>query len=842
MTARNAGRACARRTHARFAGERLMSKVAKVFNKIVKFAIDKFSGSGLMQEQNVAVGERYVTDGIPRLIREAGAEGIVLLKNDGVLPIEGERVSLFGRCQKDWFYVGYGSGGDVNAPYTVSPLDAAKRADEDGVWKLNRELAAVYEKWCSLKENLPDDGWWGHWPMNYPEMPVDAELARKAAEGGGVAVVFIGRAAGEDRENTLSEGSYYLTREERNMLVSVTDAFSKTVVVIDAGNVIDMAWTEEFGDKLSAVLYAWQGGMESGNAVVDVLCGAVNPSGKLADTIARKYADYASSDCFGGKHYNNYVEDVFVGYRYFQTFGKDKVLYPFGHGLSYTTFEVAPEKFAVEGGSVKVVVNVKNTGNRAGKEVVQLYVRAPQGKLGKADKVLVAFAKTPLLQAGESCSVTLTCEKYGFASFDDTGATGHKHAYVLEKGTYVFLAGESVTTETVAGSLLLKVDEVLGTVQPVCGVKEPFARFKASEVNGKTVLSTENVPVCDYSERERISRALPSAVERSAAKIPFSDVICGKRTLKEFVATLSDEELEALTRGYGQMNAPQGVEGNAGAYGGIIPSLEEKGVPAVITTDGPAGIRIKPYTALLPCGTALACTWNTALVKDLYAAVGNEMVHYGADVLLGPGMNIHRNPLCGRNFEYFSEDPLLSGKMACAFTEGIALSGKSACPKHFACNNQEVRRNRNDSRVSERALREIYLKGFEICVKESRPLNIMTSYNKINGVWSHYNYDLATVVLREEWGYDGVVITDWWMRSSRSPEFPSVRDNAYRVRAQVDVFMPGNKSRTAKGYKSDGSLLSTLGEKDGITRGELLRSAENTLRAVAAIKFGKKFL
>jgi len=300
---------------------------------------------------------------------------------------------------------------------------------------------------------------------------------------------------------------------------------------------------------------------------------------------------------------------------------------------------------------------------------------------------------------------------------------------------------------------------------------------------------------------------------------------------------LSDEELEALSRGHGMMGSNLGVAGNAGAFGGVIESLRQKGVPPIITSDGPAGLRLKKYCALLPCGTALACTWNTELVETLSAKVGEEMIHYGVDVQLAPGMNIHRNPLCGRNFEYFSEDPLLSGKTAAAVVRGVQSQGKAACPKHFACNNQETNRNRNDSRVSERALREIYLRNFEIVIKEGKPLTIMTSYNKVNGVWSHYNYDLVTTILRGEWGYTGCVITDWWMQKAKSPEFPKLKNNAYRVRAQVDVLMPGDMGHIAKTYKSDGSLLKTLGQPDGITRGELRRTAKNVL--MLALRLGK---
>ena len=281
------------------------------------------------------------------------------------------------------------------------------------------------------------------------------------------------------------------------------------------------------------------------------------------------------------------------------------------------------------------------------------------------------------------------------------------------------------------------------------------------------------------------------------------------------------------------MNSPLGAKGNAGTLGGVLESLRDKGIPAITTTDGPSGIRLHASCSLLPIGAILASTFNEELVEELYTHVGKEMAAKGSDVLLAPGMNIHRSPLCGRNFEYFSEDPLVSGKIAAAVVRGVQANGLSACPKHFACNNQETNRCHNDSRVSERALREIYLKGFEICVKEATPKCIMTSYNKINGVWGHYNYELCTTVLRKEWGYKGMVMTDWWMRKSKSPEFPNIRDNAYRVRAQVDVLMPGG-ARTGK-RKPDGTLLKTYGKPDGITIGELQRTAKNVIRLAMSI-------
>jgi beta-glucosidase len=345
---------------------------------------------------------------------------------------------------------------------------------------------------------------------------------------------------------------------------------------------------------------------------------------------------------------------------------------------------------------------------------------------------------------------------------------------------------------------------------------------------GELIPEFENAPLATINLRDIILKKLPNEIEYTGDKgIKLTDVKSGKNILDEFIAQLNITELEALSHGHYTMDSPLGNKGNAGAFGGITQSLRAKKVPAVVTTDGPSGIRIRSCCSLLPNGTALACSWNTDLVTELYTLIGNEMKEKGSDVLLAPGMNIHRSMLCGRNFEYFSEDPIISGKIASAVVKGVQSAGVSACPKHFACNNQETNRTYNDSRVSERALREIYLKGFEICVKEAKPLNIMTSYNKINGVWGHYHYELCTMILRNEWGYTGNVMTDWWMRSANSHEFPQLRDNAYRVRAGVDVLMPGGKRSGRK--KPDGTLLETYKKENGITLGEMQQVARNVL-------------
>lgn len=803
--------------------------MSSVFTKIAQLAqklVDNGLGGSLAQEMNKPVGERYLTPGMDTAARAAATEGIVLLENDGTLPLKrGAKVALFGRCQFDYFYVGYGSGGDVHPPYKVSPAEAFERAEAEGKLLCNAGVRAAYQAWRDLPKNRPDDGWWGHWPTHYPEMPLSAELVERAAAESETAVVFLGRAAGEDRENGLVAGSYYLTPTERGMLDAVTAAFSKTVVILDCGNIIDLAWVKDYGKKLSALVYAWQGGMESGNALLSILTGEVSPSGKLTDTIACTYADYPSSAHFGGRAYNEYAEDIFVGYRYFETFAKDRVLYPFGYGLSYTRFSIQPLSCTVEGERLRVKVSVTNTGECAGKEVIQLYASAPQGRLGKPARVLAGFVKTRTLQAGESAEYELQSDLYTIASFDEAGGT-----YVLEAGEYFFYVGTDVRAACIAGTWQLTEERKFGSLRPICPVQHPFERLCRK---GDGSLGRETVPVRKADLRARIRSALPKAVGYQGDKgLTLADVAAGRASEDAFLSQLTDGALEALTRGYGSMNAPFGKNGNGGAFGGITPELQEKGILPVITADGPSGLRVSAFTALLPCGTALASSWNPALVEALYQKMAEEMAHYEIDMLLAPGMNIHRDPLCGRNFEYYAEDPFLTGKIAAAAVRGIQSRGGSACVKHFACNNQETNRNRNDSRVSERALREIYCKGFELCIKESQPRCLMTSYNQINGVWSHYNYDLVATLLRGEWGYQGLVITDWWMQHGESPEFKGVKDNAYRIRAQVDVYMPGSFSRICKRYRPDRSLIRCIGREKGITRGELEFCARNTLRFV----------
>ncbi len=799
----------------------------KLFN-IVGLVVNRLAQNEASNTENFP---KTVTEGMPELLREAAAEGTVLLRNDDVLPIkENEIISLFGRVQNDYIYVGYGSGGDVIKPYTVNLTEGLRN---NGA-RHNEELAQIYDKWC--KENTPDHGFWGHWPHYYDEMPIDDNTIKVASKKSDVAVVVIGRAAGEDRENTLTKGSFYLTDDEKSLISRVSESFKKTVIVLDIGGIIDMSWEKELLKGDSAVLIPWQGGMESGNAVAEVLLGKSEPSGRLTDTIAKSYEDYPSSDNFGNREYNNYTEDIYVGYRYFETFAKDAVLYPFGFGLGYTKFERKIISAENDNKNVTLKVSTKNIGDTySGKDVLQIYVEAPQGKLGKPTRVLCAYDKSNKLSCGEEQEFEFNIPFYTFASYDDGGKTAHKSSYIIEKGVYNIYLGGDVRNTQKAYSFEITEDVVIEALKEVAAPKESFKRLMPKETNSNFEKFYEKAPTSTDDLKKIILNELPKDYGTNKNRnIKLSDVKDGKETLENFIAQLTPDELEAISRGDYIMNSPLGAKGNAGVMGGVLPSLRELGVTPLTTTDGPSGIRLLACCSLLPSGTSIASMWNTELAHKVYKKVGEEMKVKGSDILLAPGMNIHRSPLCGRNFEYYSEDPLLTGKTAAAVVSGLQSEGVAACPKHFACNNQETNRNKNDSRLSERALREIYLKGFEICVKEAKPLTIMTSYNKINGVWAHYHYDLCTRVLRQEWGYEGLVMTDWWIQYTNSPEFPQMKDNAYRVRAGVDVLMPGGK-RTGK-KKPDGTLLKTYKKEDGITLGEMQRTAKNVLNLVMKLK------
>lgn len=766
--------------------------------------------------------EKTVTPGMPELLRQAAAEGAVLLENR-VLPLKpGTTVSVFGRVQKDWFCTGYGSGGDVNTPYQTNLLDGLRSCEDLTV---NENLAAIYEAWISA--NPPDHGTWGNWPRFHEEMPISPSLTIQARKDSQSAIVVIGRSAGEDRETTLEPGSYYLTEAERTMLRCVTSAFPEAVLVLNIGSLMDLSFLKSY--TFGAVLLVWQGGMESGNAAADLLCGRVTPSGCLTDTVPFRYEDHPSSGYFGNKDRNEYWEDIYVGYRWFETFAREQVMYPFGYGLSYTTFR----RKILSQEALSWQVSVTNTGNYPGKHTLMLFAEKPCSVLGNPARELVAFAKTRTLAPGEEETLCLSVSEDSLCSYDDSGKTGHRNCYVLLQGDYQIYLGCDVREAQLVHRFTLEEAKVVHQLSEAAAPKSPFPIL----VRKKTGPAEEMAAAQSVDLRRRIQDNLPSEGFITGDRgYRLRDVKNGRVSLKDFAAQLSLEELEAISRGGYVMNHPDGARGNAGVFGGVTPALKEKGIPPVVATDGPSGIRLYDSCSLLPVGTLLACTFNTELVQSLYAHVGEEMKLRGSDVLLAPGMNIHRNPLCGRNFEYFSEDPYLTGQIAAAVVRGVQSAGLAACPKHFACNNQETNRNKNNSILSQRALREIYLRGFQICIAEAQPKVLMTSYNQVNGIWAHYHYDLVQTILRGEWNYQGLVITDWWMQYAASPEFPRLKGNAYRVRAGVDVLMPGSRSFADPLRRPDGTLLSSYKKEDGITLGELQQAAMHVLRCILQLK------
>lgn len=781
-------------------------------------------------------------EGFAEFSRTVAAEGAVLLKNEGqALPIQkDENVSVFGRIQVNYYRSGTGSGGSVHVAYTTNLLDGLR--SKKGL-TVNEELAAVYEKW--IEENPFDDGGkvWAAEPWNQKEMPLTDEVVSQARSKSSKAIVVIGRTAGEDQDNVDAPGSYRLTEDEKAMLKQVTNHFEQTIVVLNVSNIMDMSWLndESYVHPIQSVIYSWHGGMEGGNAIADVLAGDVTPSGKLTDTIAYSIEDYPSTSNYGNEFKNLYQEDIYVGYRYFETFRPEKVQFEFGYGLSYTTFTTKAEdaKLISQDGenSIKVNVTVTNTGTTyAGKEVVQIYYEAPQGQLGKPAKALVAFGKTNLLQPGESQRLTVSFPVDSMASYDDAGVTGHASAYVLEAGTYRLYVGTSVkNVEHVSidgqDGYVVETIQLVEQLQEAMAPTEGFTRMKpgARKDDGSYELIFADVPTRQVSMAERIEQSLPQTLEQTGNQgYKLRDVKDGKVSLEAFIAQLSDQDLAAIVRGEG-MSSPLVTSGTASAFGGVSDSLFNYGIPVACTADGPSGIRMDSgeKATQVSIGTLLAATWNAELVEELYVMEGQELLRNQVDALLGPGLNIRRSPMNGRNFEYFSEDPLISGVFAAACTKGIMKGGSNATLKHFACNNQEKHRSKVDAVVSERALREIYLKGFEIAVKEGGANSIMTSYNPINGHWAASNYDLNTTILRGEWGFQGIVMTDWWAIMNDGVEGgPADRKNTnWMVRAQNDLYMVvPNYGAEINGW--DDNTIESL-ENGTLTRGELQRSAMN---------------
>lgn len=737
------------------------------------------------------------------LSKEAAKEGMVLLKNDGnLLPLaRGSKVALFGKASFDYVRGGGGSG-EVTVSYA--------RNLYEGLTLLKDKVSVFEELSAFYRDDVKAQYQQGRVPGMTVEPEVPAELLKKARAYTDTAIITICRFSGEgwdrksivDTENKnlcISEdamakrsaeifenGDFNLTRAEQAMVDIVKTNFEKVIVVMNVGGMVDSCWFHD-DDRIQSVLMAWQGGIEGGLAAAELLMGDGNPSGKLVDTFARELTDYPSTEGFHeSERFVDYIEDIYVGYRYFETIpGADgKVNYPFGFGLSYTDFSLTAGAAYEENGSIYVPVMVTNIGKRAGKEVVQAYFSAPQGKLGKPSRQLAAFQKTRLLQTGESQSIILSWRVEDMASYDDLGKI-KESAYVLEKGAYVFFVGASVRDVV---ELSYQYDVTEDTV-----VRQ-FSRKCAPSSLKKRMLadgSYEELPLGEPVDTDA-NELVPLTVEESDGFAPAAragkryhlwvntaaqqhhflrEVAEGKITLDEFMAQLSDEDMAHLLGGQ-----PNTGVANTFGWG----NLPDYGVPNVMTADGPAGLRIAPecsvYTTAWPCATQLACSWNEELVQQVGEAGGAEVKENNIAVWLTPAVNIHRSPLCGRNFEYYSEDPFLAGKLAAAMVRGIQSNHVGASVKHFALNNKETNRKNSDSRASERAVREIYLKAFEIIVKEAKPWSIMSSYNIVNGHRASENRELLEDILRDEWGFDGMVTTDWWTNGEHYKEVRAGND------------------------------------------------------------------
>ena len=735
------------------------------------------------------------------LSRRAASEGMVLLKNDQkVLPLPaGAKVALFGKGCADYVKGGGGSG-DVTVAYIRSLLEGMRCKEKEGKTQVYEPLAKFYEE--EVKRQYGE----GIVPGLTAEPGIPDKLLSGARAFTDTAIITICRFSGENWDRTVEnekqkeslksrfqeseeslltraaqvfdQGDFYLSREERKMVEAVTANFPKVIVVLNVGGVVDSEWFKEDA-HIQSVLMAWQGGMEGGLAAADILCGDVTPSGRLVDTFAKRLADYPSSPNFHDSiYYAEYTEDIYVGYRYFETIpdAAGKVNYPFGYGLSYTEFETEHIRTQWTDDGAEEYCVVRNTGDRPGREVVQLYVSAPQGRLGKPAKELKAYKKTRLLQPGEAQYMKLTVSWAQMASYDDLGKV-QKSAYVLEKGEYKLWLGGSVRdAKEIPSAKMLEEDQVVEQLSAKCVPNMLKERMRSDGT--MEALSTDPDAVCISRWDEENTARTPDIPARKgfkpwgpSEKRMFIEVAEGSCTLEEFMEQLSVDDMIQLLCG-------QANTGVANTFG--FGNLPEYGVPNVMTADGPAGLRINPQcgvnTTAFPCATLLACTWDTDLVEKIGAAGAEEVLENNIGVWLTPAMNIHRSPLCGRNFEYYSEDPLIAGKTGAAMVRGIQSKKIAASVKHFAVNNKETCRFESDSRLSERALREIYLKGFEITVKESDPWTVMSSYNIINGHRNSEQAELLTGILRDEWGFKGMVTTDWWNHAEQYIEIKAGND------------------------------------------------------------------
>ncbi len=724
-------------------------------------------------------------------VRAAAAQCMVLLKNEGgALPLPQCRVAVFGIGQIRTVKGGTGSG-EVNNVSNVSILDGLRACPALTIYE---PLAQAYEEYDRAHpqpvKQFPQVA-----DPSSPEMPLSAETAADAAAHADAAIVVISRVAGEGGDRKIARGDYLLQQAEVNEICTVCDAFAEKPVVLLL-NVCGVTDLSEVDARVRAILYTSLPGQEAGNAIADILTGAIVPSGHLTDTWPLHYSDCPAQD-FGTERRNgnvlelpafpygggtaeqaeiHYNEGIFMGYRGYDAYGRG-VAYPFGFGLSYTTFSIVPGAVSLSGTGVRVRASVKNTGDRfAGRAVVQVYASQPRGRLKKAPQILAGFAKTAPLAPGETAEVDVSFDLAELASYDMDAA-----AWVLEAGRYDIRVGAHSRDTARAGVLELSEEVIVRRGQNLFDgwqgrLMPETPEFSAEAPDGAAI------PVDPAAFRtEALVYEEPDTPEIGVEGAwTLDDVRAGRCTLDDLTACMTTEELAALCCGRG-MGPVGDMAFNVGCISlrvagsaGQTHDFEAYGIPPLILADGPAGLRLtqsvrddngnetlQQNCTAYPVGTLLASSWDTELAHAIGRSVGEEMRELNVDLWLAPGMNLHRNPLCGRNFEYYSEDPLVTGLMAAAVTRGVQSCGVGVTLKHFAANSQEELRELSNSVADEQTLRELYLRGFELAVKLGRPWAIMTSYNDLNGTPAADNFGLCTLLARCEWGFDGLIMTDW---------------------------------------------------------------------------------
>ena len=776
------------------------------------------------------------------LSRKAARESMVLLKNtDSTLPLlKGKKIALFGKGTYDYVKGGGGSG-DVNCEYVKPLAEGLKEKEEEGKIALFAPSLSYYKDYVSFSYME------GGVPGLVSEAEVPLSLIKDAASFTDTAIFTLSRFSGEawdrsvkgqklktndpwikayvDKQNEIfDDGDFYLTEKEKSLFETLKEYFSSLIVVINSGSTINLDWAEK-ENKVKAILFAYQGGMEGGGAMADILVGDASPSGRLPDTFVSNLEDYYSTSTFHeSKDYVNYTDDIYVGYRYFLTIpGEDKkILYPFGFGLSYTSFLYRVDDLTFDGDSVSLSVEVENTGLYKGKDVIEVYVESPEGlKLDRPKRVLATFAKTPLLDKGDKLTLQLSFSLRDIASFDDEGVVKNRH-WVLEKGEYsILISDDSMSFER--KSLEVTEDRVFEYCPTLLSspllserLKRDGSVEKLEKKENNTLLSVitrQDINTLEgiqpkTREKKEYERNINLPKEKG---IDFERVKNGEMSLDEFVSALPTNVLVDLIGG-------QPNRGVANTFG--FGNQEDYGIPSVMTADGPAGLRVNSdtgiFTTAWPCATALASSWNEELVEEVGKAGGMEVKENGIGLWLTPAVNIHRTPLCGRNFEYYSEDPILAGKLASSMVRGIESNGVGACVKHFALNNKETNRKESDSRVSERAMREIYLRQFEIIIKEAKPVSVMSSYNLINGIKASENNALLSGILRDEWGFEGFVTSDWWTHGEHYLEA-----------------LAGNDLKMGNGYPERVEEAMDLG---AITREDLEKNVKHILSSILRLE------